>query len=710
MKVENFKDGDVMYSYGDVGRRILMIELGEAVICFPDHKIAERELDSIGLDHLLGVERPEGLFLRAVRDMNTHQLCQFLRHADVDTPAVSEQIPTDPYREPEQPNTCALTAGCILGIGAIRGKARLNTDGFWTWLPDRFTDETYHGRTTYDGRSISGAKYPYTVVAKGDVQCLTFSVDTLTSLFGPPEELVTTAMNVMKENYLYDKEKFTSPSKAPHWKELDSLGEVDTTDSLSIDSEIKADSKLEINLHGREELKQRKGDPEQSSYTDGVTLMTPTRNCDLDEFPDKKPTFGRKNNDCVKNLAHEFVGAIIDDKKAEISETESDLALKPTDMEIDGKFSTSNNDYVDSCEVYLARSKPTSSFHAALVHENRARLRIPSTVVLEDDDRCVIKVGSMKSPFFRNELRTLKKLSTLNPFIVRCFGACCVPNRPQTQALVLEYLECVDLWTCIHDQPGSKNMPAKTPVSETGSGMTWGSFVIASLIFAVRQIHMAGLTYRNLLPENVLFDCKGRLRLVDFSLSCSVENPAFYLRRAKNTGDILSNDISSERPISNAYTYTLCGCAEYMAPEMVLGEGHDQGIDLWALGILLHEFFLGHTPFCVPGEDSANTAEIMTKIIKLKRGDRCDFIPSDPFESDSDALLVHEMITKLLSPCIIDRPGYFSSLTKLLQCRMFDYMEVDLLETNSLEPPYKPPVFQPTQHDESQKQLLWSNF
>ena len=147
-----------------------------------------------------------------------------------------------------------------------------------------------------------------------------------------------------------------------------------------------------------------------------------------------------------------------------------------------------------------------------------------------------------------------------------------------------------------------------------------------------------------------------------------------------------------------------------MAPEMVLGEGHDQGIDLWALGILLHEFFLGHTPFCVPGEDSANTAEIMTKIIKLKRGDRCDFIPSDPFESDSDALLVHEMITKLLSPCIIDRPGYFSSLTKLLQCRMFDYMEVDLLETNSLEPPYKPPVFQPTQHDESQKQLLWSNF
>ena len=290
MKVENFKDGDVMYSYGDVGRRILMIELGEAVICFPDHKIAERELDSIGLDHLLGVERPEGLFLRAVRDMNTHQLCQFLRHADVDTPAVSEQIPTDPYREPEQPNTCALTAGCILGIGAIRGKARLNTDGFWTWLPDRFTDETYHGRTTYDGRSISGAKYPYTVVAKGDVQCLTFSVDTLTSLFGPPEELVTTAMNVMKENYLYDKEKFTSPSKAPHWKELDSLGVVDTTDSLSIDSEIKADSKLEINLHGREELKQRKGDPELSSYTDGVTLMTPTRNCDLDEFPDKKPT------------------------------------------------------------------------------------------------------------------------------------------------------------------------------------------------------------------------------------------------------------------------------------------------------------------------------------------------------------------------------------------------------------------------------------
>ena len=33
------------------------------------------------------------------------------------------------------------------------------------------------------------------------------------------------------------------------------------------------------------------------------------------------------------------------------------------------------------------------------------------------------------------------------------------------------------------------------------------------------------------------------------------------------------------------------------APEMIIGKGHDHGIDWWALGVLLYEMIIGIPPF-----------------------------------------------------------------------------------------------------------------
>ena len=44
-------------------------------------------------------------------------------------------------------------------------------------------------------------------------------------------------------------------------------------------------------------------------------------------------------------------------------------------------------------------------------------------------------------------------------------------------------------------------------------------------------------------------------------------------------------------------TYTFCGSSEYMAPEMLLLEGHDYLLDYYNLGSLLYEFVTGLPPY-----------------------------------------------------------------------------------------------------------------
>jgi p70 ribosomal S6 kinase len=63
-------------------------------------------------------------------------------------------------------------------------------------------------------------------------------------------------------------------------------------------------------------------------------------------------------------------------------------------------------------------------------------------------------------------------------------------------------------------------------------------------------------------------------------------------------GDIERDDrVRGLDPNASARTYTICGTAQYMSPEVLSRRGCRFEADLWALGVFVYELVTGDTPF-----------------------------------------------------------------------------------------------------------------
>ncbi|XP_020112107.1 serine/threonine-protein kinase D6PKL1-like [Ananas comosus] len=184
-------------------------------------------------------------------------------------------------------------------------------------------------------------------------------------------------------------------------------------------------------------------------------------------------------------------------------------------------------------------------------------------------------------------------------------------------------------------------------------------FYVAEVLLALEYLHMLGVIYRDLKPENVLVREDGHIMLSDFDLSlrCSV-SPTLLRSSSLVREEDLSRKLSgpcadkscidplciqpswpqvscftprlassstpskSRKPklgLSNrassfpqlvveptdARSNSFVGTHEYLAPEIIRGDGHGSAVDWWTFGIFLYELLYGKTPF--KGRDNEET-------------------------------------------------------------------------------------------------------
>ena len=193
---------------------------------------------------------------------------------------------------------------------------------------------------------------------------------------------------------------------------------------------------------------------------------------------------------------------------------------------------------------------------------------------------------------FRNELKLARKITHKNVCRMHDFH-----EEEGIPFITMEYVAGEDL---------------KSFMRRKGNLIEEAISIAKQVCEGLVEAHELGVVHRDLKPQNIMIDKKGRARIMDFGIARSIEAPG-----------VTSSGM-------------MIGTPDYISPEQAEGEEADQRSDIYSLGSILYEMVTGSVPF--KGDTALSVA--------LKHKTK---IPPDPMKLNPE---VPKELSRLILVCM----------------------------------------------------------
>lgn len=173
-----------------------------------------------------------------------------------------------------------------------------------------------------------------------------------------------------------------------------------------------------------------------------------------------------------------------------------------------------------------------------------------------------------------------------NENLVEMFGFIEIDsNNVKHYHVVSELLQGVMLFDLLNgkttDKFGNEVNFAKELYSQyQNDKFTFAVFIVKNILSGIMALHDKGYIHRDLDPSNIMITHDRKVKIIDFGIAKQLNSLNTQDQQLTSTGQFI-------------------GKAAYAAPELVLGDVHNQNrtTDLYAVGIMLYQFIVGSLPF-----------------------------------------------------------------------------------------------------------------